>query len=321
MKNSIRKLIVTLFFLLLTFYILTNPKISLQYALTGLQLWLYNMIPTLLPFMILTGIMIRLNLTSAFVQIVKPILYPLFRLDDDCLYVIVIGFLCGFPMGARVVSQMYELGKLSKEKASLLLSFCNNIGPVYVTGFVMSTLHIQTLKNAAGDCLYSPLVCLIGMYALPFGYGLLLRHTVYRHRIPYTKVPRTRKPLKGVSSEKLLDSIDDSVTSGLVNIAKLGGYMILFNLLNIIPYHFLEGYPMLLGRINCMLEITSGIQKLGASAPLYVLILLPFGGFSCIAQTYSMIKSTDLSIRSYLFHKIALTVLTACYYFGIHTLL
>lgn len=291
-------------FLLLTFYILTNPKISLQYALTGLQLWFYNMIPTLLPFMILTGIMIHLNLTSTFVQVVKPILYPLFRLDDDCLYVIVIGFLCGFPMGARVIAQMYELGKLSKEKAALLLSFCNNIGPVYMTGFVMTTLQVE-----------NKIPCLLGMYGLPFCYGLLLRHTIYKHSIPYASTTRfQKKVLKGVSSEKLLDSIDDSITSGLVNIAKLGGYMVLFNLLNIIPYHFLQEYPACLGRINCILEITSGIQKLGTSAPFYVLVLLPFGGLSCIAQTYSMIHNTDLSIRSYVLHKIILTGITFIYY-------
>ena len=284
MKSLIRKSLLTFMFLLLTFYILTNPKISLQYALTGLQLWFYNMIPTLLPFMILTGIMIHLNLTSTFVQVVKPILYPLFRLDDDCLYVIVIGFLCGFPMGARVIAQMYELGKLSKEKAALLLSFCNNIGPVYMTGFVMTTLQVE-----------NKIPCLLGMYGLPFCYGLLLRHTIYKHSIPYASTTRfQKKVLKGVSSEKLLDSIDDSITSGLVNIAKLGGYMVLFNLLNIIPYHFLQEYPACLGRINCILEITSGIQKLGTSAPFYVLVLLPFGGLSCIAQTYSMIHNTDL---------------------------
>lgn len=303
MKHFLRKSLLTLFFLLLTFYILTNPKVSLHYALNGLQLWFYNMIPTLLPFMILAGIMIKLDITSAFVTIVKPVLYPLFRLDDDCLYVIVIGFLCGFPMGARVTAQMYELGKISKEKASLLLAFCNNIGPVYMTGFVMTTLQIE-----------NKIPCLIGMYALPFCYGLLLRHTVYRYRIPYAAVLPRPKALKGVSSEKLLDTIDDSITSGLIHIAKLGGYMVLFNLFNIIPYHFLGESPSYLGRINCILEITSGIQKLGASSRLYVLILLPFGGLSCIAQTYSMIQHTDLSLRSYVFHKIVLTAISAFYY-------
>ena len=75
MKTRIHKILLTMPFLVLIFTMLTNPKLSLQYALTGLQLWFENMIPTLLPFMILTGIMIKLNLTSGFVQVVKPLLY------------------------------------------------------------------------------------------------------------------------------------------------------------------------------------------------------------------------------------------------------
>lgn len=178
---------------------------------------------------------------------------------------------------------MYALGKLSREKASLLLSFCNNIGPVYVTGFVMSTLHIQS-GSSVEDGMLRPLPCLIGMYALPFLYGLFLRHTRYRHRISYVQTAGAHTPLHGVSIETLLDAIDDSVTAGLVSIARLGGYMVLFNLLNIVPHHFLRTSPALLGRINCILEITSGIQALGDTAPHYVLILLPLGGLSRIAR-------------------------------------
>ncbi len=303
MHSFLRKGALTLFFLLLIFYILADPALSLHYALTGLTLWFHNMIPTLLPFMIVTGMMIQLNITSAFVQVVKPFLGPLFFLDDDCLYAIVIGFLCGFPMGARTVAQMYRLGKISKEKASLLLAFCNNIGPVYFTGFVMAALKIE-----------HKFLCLFGMYALPFCYGLLLRHTIYRKSIPYAHAAFPKMAKNRLSSEKLLDTIDGSITAGLLSIAKLGGYMVLFNLFHIIPFHLLREYPGWLGKIHCILEITSGIRHLGASSPLYVLVLLPFGGFSCIAQTYSMIHGTGLSLRQYVFHKTALTGVTFVYY-------
>ena len=42
-----------------------------------------------------------------------------------------------------------------------------------------------------------------------------------------------------------------------------------------------------------------------------VLILLPFGGFSCMAQTYSMIKETNLSVLQYFLHKCIQTAITA----------
>ena len=45
------------------------------------------------------------------------------------------------------------------------------------------------------------------------------------------------------------------------------------------------------------------------------LILLPFGGLSCIAQTYTCIRDTGLSLWDYIQHKLYLTAITACYYF------
>ena len=122
--------IYTILAFLLTAIILSFPSDCLSFSLNGLNLWFERMIPTLFPFMVLSGIMIRMNLTASFVKLLNPILGKLFRLNSQCIYGIVIGFLCGFPMGAHVAAQLYEQKQITKSEASLLLSFCNNIGPV-----------------------------------------------------------------------------------------------------------------------------------------------------------------------------------------------
>ena len=305
---------ITLLFLIITGLLLAYPKESLALSLTGLQLWFNRMVPTLLPFMILSGIMIRLDLTEHIVKIISPVLTPLLRISLNGLYAVSIGFLCGFPMGARVIAELYENRKLSKEEASYLLAFCNNIGPVYFISFVLPTLGLK---------LTAPY--LFGMYGLPLCYGIFLRYTFYKNRIPMPRFPRLPYKRKHIlsaaekhSPASLLDTLDDSILSGLYSISKLGGYMVLFNLLNLVPQILFEiigpaGYdpgPA----INCTLEITSGISRIGGQSPLLVLLLLPFGGFSCIAQTYSMIKETDLSLQNYIFHKLILSSVTLVYY-------
>ena len=47
---------VTFLFMILTICILSHSSLSLTYATRGLELWLYKMVPSLLPFMILSGI-------------------------------------------------------------------------------------------------------------------------------------------------------------------------------------------------------------------------------------------------------------------------
>ena len=301
--------------ILLICLLLTHPQDSLTLSLTGLQLWMNKMIPSLLPFMILSGIMIRLQLTGHFVKLLSPVLTPLLRIDPNGIYVVVMGFLCGFPMGAKVIADLYTSSKLSRKEASFLLSFCNNIGPVYFISFVLPTLGLSLR-----------LPYLLGMYALPFCYGLILRYTLYRSAFAYSIHPRLPahqlgKILSAAQSTtriSLLDAVDDSILSGLYSISRLGGYMILFNILNLIPLVFLPNSsgnnPGPAAVAGCFLEITAGISRIGSSSPLLILLILPFGGLSCIAQTYSMIKDTDLSLQHYILHKLVLTGLTALYY-------
>ncbi|HJD32642.1 MAG TPA: hypothetical protein H9912_11995, partial [Candidatus Eisenbergiella stercorigallinarum] len=150
-----KPLLLSLFTALTLSMLLENEK-AFSLSLTGLNLWFEKMIPTLLPFMILSGILIRMNLSDSFARLFAPLLRPIFRLSDSCLYVLVIGFLCGFPMGARVAAESLQHGKLDKKEASLMLSFCNNIGPIYFSGFVLNLFPVSR-----------PFLFWAGMYLLP----------------------------------------------------------------------------------------------------------------------------------------------------------
>lgn len=288
--------------------LLRFPALSLQYAATGLNLWFQKMIPTLLPFMILSGILIRMNLTERIVRLIHPLLRFFFHTSPNGSYTLLMGFLCGFPMGARVAGELYGMGKLSKWEAQRLLAFSNNIGPIYFLSFAMPMLGVK-----------KPMVPLLIMYGIPLLYGVLLMRILpfLRHMTSSVNTGLADHKLyknKNTGTVTLLSAVDASVLSGLLGIAKLGGYMVFFNLLNLLFVPFSHLTPEILGIYNCILEITSGIARCSHSFPYAALILLPFGGFSCIGQTYSMICHTDLSIRPYLFHKMAQTALTAfCY--------
>lgn len=295
----------TLLAFILTVIILTFPADCLALALNGLNLWFERMIPTLFPFMVLSGIIIRMNLTGSFVKILNPVLGRLFSISSSCVYGMVIGFLCGFPMGAHVAAQLYEQKQISKQEASFLLAFCNNIGPVYFFSFVLPTLGLS-----------NPAPFLFGMYALPFLYGLFLRYTVYGTSI---KKGNGGGQTVKEASISLFSALDESVFQSLSSIARLGGYMVFFNLLFILPLLSFQSLKepfltLLTGGIGCLLEITGGIGRLKDNAQLFVLCVLPFGGLSCIAQTYGMIKDTDLSIIDYVMHKMILTAITVFYY-------
>lgn len=306
-QDTLYQLLFTALSLYLIFLMLRYPALSLEYASTGLTLWFTKMVPTLLPFMILSGIMIRMNLTERFVGLLHPLLHRIYGTSRNGSYTIIMGFLCGFPMGARIVGELYEQHKLSREESALLLSFCNNIGPIYFLSYVVPTLGIDRPGRP-----------FLLMYGIPLLYGFLLmrirpwmtRKVSSCENHPEARSLQARQP----GSCSLLAAIDASVLSGLTGIARLGGYMVFFNLLTIVFQPFQHVNTNILNIYRCLLEITSGIDCSGRSINFAILILLPFGGFSCIAQTYSMIRQTDLSLRPYVYHKTVQTAVTAACY-------
>lgn len=291
--------LIAAFFLILIVCILTNSSLSLTYASLGLELWFHKMIPSLLPFMILSGIMIRLKLTEKMAGVLYPVIGPVYRVQRNIVYCMGLGFLCGFPMGAKVTADLYERDMLTRREAQYLLAFCNNIGPVYFCSFVLPLLGRQLI-----------LPYLFGMYGIPLLYGLMLRYTVFRELSPGNiKSVHSGKPEDHPGN--LLVAVNESVQTSLHSILVLGGYMILFNLLNL-PFHILIGRKPAL--ISPMLEITGGLSMLGGGLPLYSLLALSFGGLSCIAQTYSCISATDLDLGGYICHKVILTLLNSVFY-------
>lgn len=304
-------ILLTILFLILSGCILTNSQISLSYAAMGLNLWFQKMIPSLLPFMILSGVMVRLKLTDRFAMVLYPVVKPVYKVSRNVCYAMLMGFLCGFPMGARVVDDLYIRQMISRREAEYLLAFCNNIGPVYFCSFVLPLLGRQLVFPY-----------LFGMYGIPLLYGLVLRYTLYRNmyadllscqadRVKASLICCEEAQESPSAAERLLAETDSSIRFAIQNMLSLGGYMVLFNLLNLLP-HILLGGP--LTALAPLLEITGGLTMLGDAFPLYSLLALSFGGLSCIAQTYSSIADSDLSVGNYILHKILLTMLTALFY-------
>lgn len=301
-----KKCFLLFFFALLLFY----PKLSLSLAAKGLSLWFDCMVPVLFPFMLLSGIMIRQRLTEEFASFLHPITGRLFLCSKNGTYCILIGLLCGFPMGAKTVAELYAENRLSKREAEMLLSFCNVLGPVYYISFLLPTIGC-----AQSDRLP---VFLFGMYGIPFLYGIFLRLTGFL--LPAAEVFCPLRPPLAKKTESIFVSLDYAIQSAIAGITTLGGYMILFNVLNLFPQVFfqvflhMKAFPFAEAICSCLLEITGGVSAIGTAAPFFVLILLPLGGLSCIAQTQNMLKNTDLSLAHYLAHKTIQTVLTAGYY-------
>ena len=276
----------------LLLYMLLFPKKVLADSLAGLDLWFHTVLPSLLPFMILSNVLIGANVVSQLMRPFSGFFRHVLGLSPEGGYAWLLGLFCGFPMGARLTGDMYRQHRISREEAVYLLTFANQSSPMFLSTYVV--LH------GLGDSTMTLPVFVI-FYASAFLTSLVFRIRSRRFGLPPSK-PKKEVP-EQTSYGNLLDT---SIMNGFEIITRLGGYIILFSILAGIvlqlPAPLYTAAPFLSG----LTEITTGIHTIsGTTLPLQVkftaiVCCTAFGGFSTVAQTSCMLNGTGLSIFTYL---------------------
>ncbi len=307
-----KRVFLSILIIILIFEILMFPQEAMSYATMGLTLWFNNMIPALFPFMVISGLIIRLDIAQYIIGFLHPFLYKIFHTNIYCEYAMIMGFLCGYPMGAVIVKDLLSQNNITKQQADYLLAFCNNIGPVFFCSLVMP--------------IFSPdyhILLLIGMYGIPLLYGLMLRYTFYRKAFYSKSEDIVNKPLElketenpnvfsqkynheTTFSEAFTEALNKAVGTSLL----LGACMIFFNMLRFLPMHFIQNNLLLQGIISWLLEVNGAIfltrefYDLGLEITSLLLVsFLSVGGLSCLCQTTSILSGTDCSLKKYIMHK------------------
>lgn len=295
-------------FLGLLIGLLSNSSLAGSYVLEGLNVWATRALPALFPFMVLSGLIIRLELAERVSKAFKPLLGRLYHASSAACYVMLVGFLCGFPMGARTIAELYERGRLTKRDGRWLLAFCNNLSPAYVMGVLFPMLGIKRM-----------LPYLLGFYGLPLIYGWILRIISLRHKAKELNSLENidaRNYSKPKSAMPFGTALRESIESATHAVIILGGYLAFFCLLNLFPHLILQKPQPILG---LLLEVTTGLNTMKGRSPILCLCAATFGGLSCIAQTHAALSNTDLTdaMGEYVIHKIILTAISLAWYYAL----
>ena len=112
------------------------PDHATQAVQDGLLLCINVIVPSLFPFFVLSSLVVELGLSRYLGQLLNPIMVPLFRVNGACGTALALGFVSGYPVGARSVIELYKSGQCTKTEAERLLAFCNNSGPAFILGVV-----------------------------------------------------------------------------------------------------------------------------------------------------------------------------------------
>lgn len=292
--------------------VFTHPNVVAAGCTRGLTLWYSAVLPSLLPFLIFSGILVQTGLFRYLNRIYAPVLGRIFRISDDGCYAVLLGFLCGFPMGAKVVADLVREQHISVKEGEYLLGFCNNVSPAFFLNYVC------LLKLGYPSV---PWKLVLVFYGLPILYGLVTRplyHFDSRHAQSGLNAGRcvpcrtarhssgSRHAQKQAPLHRLtFPMLDACIMDSFATITRLGGYIILFTilvqLLSLLPVS-----STALAFLSGALEISCGVDQIAALTlpasirTAFVCTSAAFGGFCICAQTQSVLDGTPLHVTTWL---------------------
>lgn len=115
----VQSLLLLIIFILLLF----SPEAAFSGAMRGLKLWAMTLLPSLLPFLILSELLLSSNIVYQLGRLLEPVMRPLFHLPGVCAFALALGFTSGFPMGASASASLARENLCTKKEAARLAAF------------------------------------------------------------------------------------------------------------------------------------------------------------------------------------------------------
>ena len=282
-----------LFFLsiLLFFIFLTHPASVFLGASEGVLLWFHTVLPTLFPFFVITSLLISSNALSL--------------IKNPAWMAIIGGFSCGYPMGGKIISDLWHNNYIKADEAQFLLSFCNNASPMFISSyFIIQCLNVPKLVIPSITILFlSPVIC---------SFIFRIFHSLNKSMKEAQILPMPKTPRSAV------ELFDLSITNSMENIVKIGGYIIFFSILFKLCYQYLGNSMLLRYLVIPSLEITNCLKSFSKCNLLlfwqkYTLMMghLSFGGICAIFQTKCVLKDTPVSLFVYTIEKLITALVTS----------
>lgn len=274
-------------------------------TIEGIKLWASCVLPALFPYFFITAVLSSLKVTSGFANLLSPFTKKIFNTGGASGFAFFMSLLSGYPIGAKVVSDLRKNGFLSSVESVRASAFCSTSSPMFLIGSVGTLMFNNKL----------------------FGVKLLLVHILSSIIVGFifSFYKKSQKPVFKTSfalNNGLDNILYESVYSSVISILVVGGLITLFYLLT----HILLFFNLLDPVINLLtffvkdktvakslalgfFECTQGLKVLSTanlsslSLPIACFIC-GFGGLSVIAQSVAYLKSAKIKVAPFIFAKL-----------------
>ncbi|MEW5592284.1 sporulation integral membrane protein YlbJ [Peribacillus frigoritolerans] len=306
------------------------PQESFEASKGGLNIWWTIVFPSLLPFLIFSELLISFGVVRFIGVMLEPFMRPLFRVPGVGGFVWAMGLASGFPAGAKFTVRLRQEEQLTRIEAERLVCFTNSSNPLFLfVAVAVGFFHNPHLGIILALSHYLGNICV----------GIIMRFYRWKeeksHAKVLTKLPSIRQAFSQMHRTRIKETrpfgslLGDAVLSSIQTLLMIGGFIILFSVVNKLLFHMnitgllasgvggilhIFNFPdsLSLPFISGMFEMTLG-SKLTSTVEEATLFqqtvmtsfILAFNGFSIQAQVASIIAATDIRFTPFFLARIA----------------
>lgn len=282
------------------------PDKYIKLTFDGIKIWALTVLPSLLPFFFLTTLFTFVGFIGKISHYASPVTKRLYGVSGIGFYTQLMSFLSGYPIGAKIVSDLAKNNVIDKKQANCLSTFSSTSGPLFIVGSVG-----------------------IGMFlSKKIGYILLLSHilgSVLCGIIFKFILKPDCNSVSPIQIKKCDNVLYESIYSAVISVMIVGGFIAIFYTLSGIVSDIKILYPLEIvlkpvfgeltdGLLTGIIECTMGAKKLSTyPSNLSVTLvcgIISFGGISVWCQSLIYLTQAKVSVKIFALSKTIHTVLS-----------
>ncbi len=263
---------------LLLFFIISS-KAAADAVLSALYTCLHSVIPSVFPSMVVSGIIIKCGAADVLVRAVPSFLSRAVGVSKDAMSALILGYICGFPVGAKTASELFRRGLIGYSEFQILTAAASLPSPA----FIINAVGASMLGDVrAGIFLYLLLVLLSLILCAVFA-------RVINKKENTKQIPISAEPRSG-----FIPATVASVTSSATAALNITAYMVFFSTLTAMISAALApiGAPRWIAvTLGGILEFSGGCAKAAAELSALALPLSAlFLGFSGVCVHFQVMS-------------------------------
>ena len=287
------------------------PDKYIKLTLDGIKIWALTVLPSLLPFFFLTTLFTFVGFVGRISNLMLPLTKRIYGVSGIGFYVQLMSFLSGYPIGAKIVSDLAKNGVIDKKQANSIATFSSTSGPLFIVGSVG-----------------------IGMFlSKKIGYILLISHLLGSIicGMIFKLILKPTSESTSLCVSKTCDNVlYESIYSAVISVIIVGGFIAIFYTLSAIIADIKILYPLEAilkpifgnlsdGILTGIIECTMGAKKLSLMPSAISITLtcgiISFGGISVWCQSLIYLTQAKVNIEIFALSKLVHTAISMiiCY--------